>query len=301
MTAIEKLKTLAYYSEPAGISASGKYYQILQSLPDDIETLVRIIQGLLVHEYVAKDFYDFSIPTQRMKEPHIRKIEDVIGAIFSLNSAPLTTARPVDQRFVGVCTHYALFLVAILRAKDVPARARCGFSSYLNSHADFNEDHWVCEYWNEKQQAWNLVDAQVDDTHQKILTIEFNPLNVPHDKFIFAADAWNKCRSTSTEVYKFGLLKQEVYGLWFIAGDIMRDFAALNKVEVLPWDAWGTMPFPYQKLTVEELNIYDSLAKLTFDPESNFERIQTIYENDIGLRVSQKVTNTRRQTKEELL
>ena len=30
-----------------------------------------------------------------------------------------------------------------------------------------------------------------------------------------------------------------MHGLWFIAGNVIRDVAALNNREMLPWDVWG--------------------------------------------------------------
>jgi hypothetical protein len=32
-----------------------------------------------------------------------------------------------------------------------------------------------------------------------------------------------------------------MHGLWFIAGNLVRDVAALNNREMLPWDVWGAM------------------------------------------------------------
>jgi hypothetical protein len=32
-----------------------------------------------------------------------------------------------------------------------------------------------------------------------------------------------------------------MHGLWFIANNIVRDIAALNNREMLPWDVWGAM------------------------------------------------------------
>jgi hypothetical protein len=32
-----------------------------------------------------------------------------------------------------------------------------------------------------------------------------------------------------------------MHGLWFSAGNLVRDIAALNNRETLPWDFWGAM------------------------------------------------------------
>ena len=36
---------------------------------------------------------------------------------------------------------------------------------------------------------------------------------------------------------KYGIF--DLRGLWFVAGNVMRDFAALNNMEMLPWDVWA--------------------------------------------------------------
>ena len=32
-----------------------------------------------------------------------------------------------------------------------------------------------------------------------------------------------------------------MWGKWFIRGNVACDLAGLNKVEMLPWDGWGTL------------------------------------------------------------
>jgi hypothetical protein len=41
--------------------------------------------------------------------------------------------------------------------------------------------------------------------------------------------------------------------LWFVAGSLVRDVAARNKVELLPWDAWGAQPQPDETLDDDQL------------------------------------------------
>ena len=40
-----------------------------------------------------------------------------------------------------------------------------------------------------------------------------------------------------------------MFGEWFVAGNIRLDLAALNKVETLLWDIWGTEPDSDEKMT----------------------------------------------------
>jgi hypothetical protein len=41
---------------------------------------------------------------------------------------------------------------------------------------------------------------------------------------------------------------------------MISDVAALNKVEMLPWDVWGGMPQPNEVLTAGQLAFFDHLA-----------------------------------------
>ena len=45
----------------------------------------------------------------------------------------------------------------------------------------------------------------------------------------------------------------ENYGIGEIRGNLIRDLAALNKVETLPWDEWGRMEASYAGETGAEL------------------------------------------------
>ncbi|NEQ19613.1 MAG: hypothetical protein F6K28_08495 [Microcoleus sp. SIO2G3] len=40
----------------------------------------------------------------------------------------------------------------------------------------------------------------------------------------------------------------DLRGLWYIAGEMVRDVTALNKMEMLPWDIWGAIPRPNEPL-----------------------------------------------------
>ncbi len=53
-------------------------------------------------------------------------------------------------------------------------------------------------------------------------------------------------------------------GLWFVAGNLVKDVASLNKIEMLQWDTWGAMPRPNNKLQdKKQLKFFDELATLT--------------------------------------
>jgi hypothetical protein len=82
-------------------------------------------------------------------------------------------------------------------------------------------------------------------------------------------------------------------GLWFIAGNLMRDVAALNNMEMLPWDVWGAMIRPDEPLQNDQLALFDRLAAVTRAPDTTFAELRTLYEGDERLRVPATVFNSR--------
>ncbi|HET6620809.1 MAG TPA: transglutaminase domain-containing protein [Dongiaceae bacterium] len=279
---------LAFYGEPGAMTKAGRHQRALAELPDDVGELASTIQGLCVHQYMA-DAYGFRVPEERKAESHIRAADAIIDRILALDGRPLSVARPVDRRVVGVCHHFALLMTAMLRARGIPARCRCGFGAYFS--APWLEEHLVCEYWSKADLRWVLVDAQLDAVWRRVLKFGFDPLDVPRDQFLTAGDAWTRCRSGRADPSKFGIFVGDLRGLWFIAAEVIRDVAALGKLEMLPWDVWGAMPRPDQRLGGDQLNFFDRLAALTGDPDRSFARLRAVHDDDDRVRVPAAVFN----------
>ena len=72
----------------------------------------------------------------------------------------------------------------------------------------------------------------------------------------------------------------------------MRDIAALNKMEMLPWDVWGAQPEPDGQLNDEQLAFFDKLARLSRDPDASFDELRKRYAEDNDLRVPGTVFNS---------
>lgn len=100
----------AYYARPGAMTTASKYAAALQTLPDDLGGLVRVIQGVVLHEYAAEDLYGFRVPEERKSESHIRPAEQLLGQILTLDPRPFSVARPVDRRLIGVCRHAAIWI-----------------------------------------------------------------------------------------------------------------------------------------------------------------------------------------------
>lgn len=268
---------LAYYAEHGIISTPGQYVGLFENLPSDISQLCSVIQGLLIHVFWAER-YGEKLSEERKVEAGVRYVEQILARCQELNNAPLDQNRELNQRFVGNCRTFSVFLTSILQFQGTPARARCGFGKYFEP-GKF-EDHWVCEYWNIEQSRWILVDAQLDDFQRQELEIGFDPLDVPRDQFIVGGKAWQACRNGETDPENYGIF--DMRGLWFVRGNLVRDIAALNKIELLPWDGWGLIERQDEEISHGELNLLDQVASITFD-DVDFSAIRTAYETNEGL------------------
>jgi hypothetical protein len=280
---------LDFYTRPAAMTSSGRHAPMFDELPSDVASLVRVVQGLGLHEHIAAHAYRVEFSDERRSEVHIRPLEQRLDHLLAHDGRPLSVARPVEERLIGNCRHFTVLLVAMLRAKGVPARSRCGFGAYFIP--DHFEDHWVCEYWNSTEERWVLVDAQIDEVQRAMFNIDFDLLDVPRDRFVIAGDAWAQGRTGEMAPAKFGLSFLHEGGLWFIAGNLVRDVAALNNMEMLPWDVWGAMPGPDGPLTDDLLAFFDRLAALTHAPDASFAELRALYKEDERLRVPATVFN----------
>jgi hypothetical protein len=294
---VDKSK-LDFFTTSGQFTESGNYLATLKNLPDDISLLTEIVQGLAIHMFVAKPFYNYSISQDRIEdEAHIRHLNLLLDKIFELDNTDITKPRAVEKKVVGVCHHFSKLLVGILRAKNIPARMRYGFGNYFRE--GYFEDHSVCEYWNQKEMRWIIVDPQFDKTWVENLKIKHNILDVPNDKFFKPAESWISCRQGKSDPQKFGISEPEMRGLWFIAGNLVKDVAAMQKKELLQWDTWSGMPTPNDPMTNKKtLEFFDKLALLMTEPDTNSTEIKKQYEN---IKVPDKVFNAMRRQLEWLV
>jgi len=288
-----------YYRHHGPMTSVDAHTAELSALPGDIAALCAVIQGVLIHRDMAAFAYGVTFSDGRKDDAHVRPIADMLARIRALDNRPLNVAREPRDRMAGVCRHFSLMLCAILREQGVPARARCGFGAYFTS-GKF-EDHWVCEYWNTGQARWILVDAQLDTVQRKVFHPDFDPLDVPRDRFIIAGDAWQMCRAGRAKADRFGLSHVPgLSGMWFIAGNVLRDLASLNRMELLPWDVWGLMQMNDAGLLDGEKGaLLDRVAALTLKGDGAFSEVHAIYQDD-HLRVPQVVLNALRNAPEAI-
>ena len=289
------MSTLEFYTRPGIMTSAGRHAPLLGGLPGDVAGLAAVAQGLLIHEFIAPA-YGVTLSEPARASVHIRPVEGMLEQIIARDGRPLTAARLPAERLASHCRGFTVLMVALLRAQGRPARARCGFGGYFTE--GLFEDHWVCEYWHAGQQRWVLVDAQIDGRQRELFSIDFDVTDVPRDQFLIAGDAWALCRSGAADPGKFGLSTIGEAGDWWIAGNLMRDAAALGNLELLPWDCWGAMPEADEAIGDARCALFDRLAALTQAPDSESAELRRLVQDDDRLRVPPLVRNAQRQRDE---
>ncbi|MBN1991963.1 MAG: transglutaminase domain-containing protein, partial [Anaerolineae bacterium] len=271
---------LTYYATPGPITDPGDCGVLLTDLPADIAGLVEMVQGLMVHIFWAER-YGLKLSPERQQEINLRWVSQMLSRIRELSGDPLQVKRPLEQKLVGNCRDHSTLLVTLLRHQGIPARARCGFGVYFMPN--HYEDHWVVEYWCADEGRWVMVDPQLDPFQGEALGIQFDTLDMPPGQFIPAGQGWQMCRQGQADPDSFGIF--DLHGMWFIRGNLVRDLAALNKVELLPWDGWGLGDKDEQALTREDLALLDRAAALTLAGNESFAEMRAFYQAEDELRV----------------
>lgn len=230
------------------------YAGAIAELSSDVGDLACVVQGLLVHEawlgaygLDERDYREVSRATLPVAERLSRVVER--------DSRRLQLPRQPNGREVGTCRDFALMLCSFLRSKQIPSRVRCGFASYLGARW---EDHWVCEYWDERAQRWRLCDPQIDDVLRDRLGVDFDPEDVPRDAFLTAGEAWLAWRHGGADAADFG--HGDITGAWFIKINVVRDHYVLTRRETSAWDGWRAAPEARRVVSDEDTVLLDDLA-----------------------------------------
>jgi hypothetical protein len=275
------------FVRPGVMTDPGKYSALFDGLPSDPAGVGRVVQGLMIHEFWV-DAYGVTLTDEARDRVNLRRVEDVLAAIVEADDRPLDVEREPGARIATNCRGFTVMAVAMLRHHGVPARSRCGFGGYFKD--GWFEDHWVAEYHDGER--WRLFDAQIDAKQREIVGIGFDLTDVPRDQFVIAGDAWTRVRAGTADPDRFGLTAINEAGDWWIAANLMRDAAALDDLETLPWDLWGKMPEPEDTVDVE---LFDALAAATAGPSmADVRRLLT----DDRLRIPGQVYNTQHKQHE---
>lgn len=282
------MRELNFYQQQSIFSNPGNHVQHYQILPDNLEQLRALTQGLLLH------FADNAVISQnRMMELDYRYVSAILRQLLAVNSTELAQERDPKERVISCCRDFALLLCSILRYQNIPARVRFGFSTF---HLPlFHHDLSMLEYWHEPTETWRLVDVRTNEIFVKRLNlkIDFDIYDAPEYAFMTAGQAWKLCRQNrkSASVFGTGLL-QRISGWYFIRNKLLQDFASLNGYEMLSWDVWGMMlqsdgdAFMQDK---EQVDLLDEVADLIDTKNPDFGSVRRLYQSEQGVQVPEKI------------
>lgn len=156
-----------------------------------------------------------------------------------------------------------------------------------------------------------MIDPQIDAFQQSSLEnwtagvlapSTFDPLDLTTGQFVTGDRAWLMCCRGEAEGDRFGIScdpsqfgLKTLHGQWFARGNMLRDFAALNKVETVPylvrisrklsWDSWRLVGSADDALSGDDLLLLDKAAYLVAEPDASLAAILALYEENAGLQV----------------
>lgn len=194
----------AFYATQSEFTDPGELAPLYADLPRDPARLARVARDLMIHRGEGRTF-GYATPRERLhNDAETRYLDDILRIVVERDDAPLSHRREPENRFVGVCRDFSLLHCSLLRHMGVPARLRSGFATYFGSNG-FHGDHVVTEYWDPVR-GWLLADAQLTEPLiVETWKIDFDPMDVPRDRFLVAGKAWRAIREGGADPGSFGL------------------------------------------------------------------------------------------------
>ncbi len=256
---------LRFYQEHDIMTEIKTMKDMVADMPKDIKVIVSYVQNVLLHQQWS-EAYGLKLSDERKMEPFIRSFEDKLIFLKNLGYTHISEEKGNESKIIGICRDFSVVAAALCREAGIPARARCGFASYLEK--DKYIDHWVLEYWNEDKKQWVMVDAQLDALQQKALNIPFDPLDVSEEYFITGPRAWLMCREGLVNPELFGIFKW--WGYDYLRCNLILDANSLLKLPMQPWDMWeGYKSMPMKEWTEKDYEVMDDLARLAMNVDNN--------------------------------
>lgn len=242
----------------------GLYEYFYIDLPTDLLALRRIISHQFLHfiDYGLKDYITLA---NKADEYDIRPLFEKFQGV--VDDSAMYDARNVLPIMHGVCRDNALLFCSILRSRNILARLRGGFVTYVDS--DLFLDGYCVQFFNEYARCWQLVDPKTVLVDGSDLS-DTKLLNLDETLFISAPSAWLMYRQNQVNPLRFGSRFNR--GVAAIANMVLRDFAAVNCRELLLWDLWGEM----LNKTVNVVEV-DFLADYLLAYEFDSEKLSSLY------------------------
>jgi hypothetical protein len=195
--------------------------------------------------------------------------------LFRMDQRGFIPDRAVEHKLVLCCRYVSVLMTAILKAKGYAARCRAGYAPYIKEGVSL--DHWIIEYYDEKQGRWITIDA---DGFWKDSELSFDQYDIPKDSFDFAGSTWLDIRAGKTDGSKF--IYADGLGTNSYKALLLYLFYDLNAImnQELTFSFVPYMWIHFDELTEEDYKEIDRVAILLCDPDENFDELYDIWNVD---------------------
>lgn len=285
---------LEHYKKTGTYTYAGLYKEYFRSLPDDIPTLGRLVCSQVIHRITLKegntnanamllygDMNQYPWYRMRCEDDVLLTAPALTAELFRMDERGFVKDRRTENKIVVTCRYVSVLMSAILKAKGIPARSRAGFAPYFQQGVSM--DHWINQYYNEKENRWVTFDADGFYEESGMFSFQYD---MPQDCFDWVAKAYLEVRRGATDgrqyLYADGL---GTCSLPALIRYLIYDFHALMNNELtfsfLPPFLDGRL----DKLTEEELEELDQLARWLLDPDRYFHELCGLWERERKFRV----------------
>jgi len=275
------MKSIEYYLKHDRMTNIQEMKSMVQDLPRDIPSIVKVVQNCLIHQHWANQ-YGIEVNENNIFEVNICEVENKLKRLNQKRITNINDLITLDNKLIGICRDFTVLITSLCRELNIPARSRCGFADYFEDGKYI--DHWVCEIWNENEKRWIMVDAQLDKYQSNMLEITFNPLDIKDQHFITADQAWLMCRDNQFDPNIFGIFKW--WGYDYLRCNLILDANSLVGMAMQPWDFWdGYKSLPIEEWTEDDYREMDKLARLISKIDQDYSKLIEFVESNDKIKV----------------
>ena len=267
---------------------------VIDELPADLAALREASSQLVFHYRGDGDWAQNGVPAGRAGEIDTRYADAMFALLLSRGEPTLARKRLPPDRVVGCCRDATLLFVSLARHKGIPARMRVGFAAYLRPGLLI--DHVVAEAWDEAAGRWRLIDGEMgSDWTPEVDGHPVDWLDLADDQFVTGPRAWQAARAGTSDAERHltapELDAPELRGWPLLARHVIHDLVALNKSEMLVWDAWGMqLGFGPETVAGQDAALLDEVCAQLVDPGVSCDVVAALANRD-ELRVPATVTS----------
>ena len=201
--------------------------------------------------------------------------------LFRLDERGFVKERQTENKIVVTCRYVSVLMSAILKAKGIPARSRAGFAPYFQK--GISMDHWINQYYSEKENRWVTFDA---DGFYEEQGMPLSQYDMPADSFDWVAEAYLAVRRGRTDGRKY--LYADRLGtcsLPALVRYLIYDFHALMNNELTYSFIPAYLDGRLGELEEEELQELDRLANWLLEPDRYFDELCALWQQEKKFRI----------------